>query len=209
MLIIAITGGSGSGKSLIASGLLARLGMDRALLLEEDSYYADLPPNADPAQYNFDDLTAKDRDLLYQHLVALKQGDGIERPSYDFVTHKRQQQTTFILPKPILIIEGSHVAFEAKFRALYDCLIYIDTPDDLRLARRLLRDINERGRTPDCVIDQYIATVRPMHQAYTLPAKVMADLVFENAIERAGDQDPIHQLLDEICGRVETMSSSD
>lgn len=174
MKIIAITGGSGSGKTTIAAALQAKL---RCPLIAEDDYYQDnaSSPNFDASQFNFDHIEARDHDLLDQHLSELKSGKTIAKPNYCFKTHNRLGDTTPLSPGNFLILEGIHILCNPAVRSHFDFSVYLDVPDDIRLSRRLLRDVQERGRTTHSVIQQYLTTVRPAHEQFTLPSKTHAD----------------------------------
>lgn len=185
--LIAITGGSGSGKSTLSLQLKERLGADVAVLLNEDAYYwpmahygdfsSDEQRQAIIASVNYDDPASKDAAHLMQDLTSLKNGETIKQPIYDYDRHDRSEQTNKIVPKRVLILEGIHALSMPQIEPLIDLSVYVDTPDDLRLARRLRRDTKERGRTIESVLGQYLGTVRPAHYAFTHPAKFIADLV--------------------------------
>jgi len=181
-LIVAITGGSASGKSTFADALRRALDPADVRLIPEDEYYGDHAeePGFDPQRFNFDDITAHDHDLLGQHLRQLKKGKSIHAPHYDFLTHKRLGQTREIKPADVIIVEGIHVLADPKLRDLYDLSIFVDAPADIRLARRLLRDVRDRGRSVESVVTQYLRTVRPMHLAHTEPGRDAADIVIQN-----------------------------
>ena len=179
-LLIAITGGSGSGKSTLAEGLAAALPAGAATLLSEDWYYRDCSafPDFDPARFDFDDIVIRDHDLLVEHLTALKAGRAVHAPVYDFTTHSRKAEAGLrVDPAPVLIVEGTHLLCSEAVAALFDLRIYLDTPDDVRFIRRLLRDQEHRGRTARSVIDQYLRTVRPAHFRLTHISQARADLV--------------------------------
>ncbi len=179
-ILVAITGGSGSGKSTLAEGLAAALPAGAAVLVSEDWYYKDcsLFPDFDAATFDFDDIRIRDHDLLVAHLRALKAGQAISAPVYDFATHSRTADAgRRIEPSEVLIVEGANVICNAEVADLFDLRIYLDTPDDVRFIRRLLRDQEHRGRTARSVIDQYLATVRPAHFRLTHPSREHADLI--------------------------------
>ena len=189
--LIALSGGSGSGKSTLALALMNSLGPDICAVLGDDHYYKakkdqdveGLTAAEIEGKVNFDDLSSKDMDLMLEHVEALRQGKTIEQPVYDFASHDRVEgRTERVFPRPVTILEGIHVLSDPRFAALYDLKVFVDTPDDLRLARRILRDTapeNEggRGRSIDRVIAQYLNFVRPTHHRVTSPAKYSADLV--------------------------------
>lgn len=175
--IVCLCGGSGSGKSTIAQRLLKRHRPGAVSLVIEDDYYRDCDPQLghDPAQWNFDAPDSKDAHLLVDHLKALKRGTVVESPRYCHTTHRRLPDAKPVAPAPLVLIEGMHAPLLAG-EAL-DLVVFLDTPDDIRLARRLVRDVAERGRTPEGVVAQYLHTVRPMHVAYVAPLRQRADLV--------------------------------
>ena len=185
--IIALSGGSGSGKSTLSEALLDRLGPDKAVAFYEDAYYWPLDHYGSYANeaerlglidtINFDDPASKDADLLAAHLKALKFGAQIDQPIYDFASHDRLDDTRLIKPAPIIVIEGLHVLTLPQIEPLINLSIYVDTPVDLRLARRIRRDVLDRGRDVDGVLKQYLSTVRPAHYRFTHPAKYLSDLV--------------------------------
>ncbi len=178
-IVIGIAGGSGSGKTTIAHAMLEELGHDRAVLILHDSYYRDLShlsPEQRGAQ-NFDHPDALETALLVRHLEALLRGEAIDKPLYDFTTHTRRAETEHVEPRPVILVEGVLVLAEPTLRERMDLKIYVDTDADLRIMRRLERDIRERGRTMESVFAQYLASVRPMHLRYVEPSRAFADLV--------------------------------
>ena len=185
--LIAITGGSGSGKSTLSEALAERLGLDAAVLLNEDAYYwpmshygtfdNEADRQAIIASVNYDDPASKDAAHLMRDLTALKAGNTIAQPIYDYDRHDRSEDTHTVSPARIIILEGIHALSIPQIEPLIDLSVYVDTPDDLRLARRIRRDTLERGRTIASVLEQYLGTVRPAHYAFTHPAKFIADLV--------------------------------
>lgn len=181
-IIVAVTGGSASGKSTYADALQRLLDPLEVRLIAEDEYYGDHAdePGFDPLRFNFDNVTAHDHALLSDHIQRLKAGETVEAPHYDFVTHRRLEQTRTVKPADVIIVEGIHVLADPALRDLYDLSIYVDAPADIRLARRLLRDVRERGRSVESVVTQYLRTVRPMHLAHTAPGIETADLVVVN-----------------------------
>lgn len=177
-LLIAITGGSGSGKSTLAEAVVAALG-SRAVLLREDAYYRDAAslPGFDAATFDFDDVAARDHDLLITHLRALKTGQAVVAPRYSFITHGREAEGEPVAPAQAVLVEGAHLLCTPELSELFDIRIFVDTPADIRFIRRLLRDQLERGRSAQSVIDQYLKTVRPGHERFTEPSKVAADFI--------------------------------
>jgi uridine kinase len=178
-MIIGICGGTGSGKTTVANRILESVAKEEVIFLQQDSYYRDLDEL--PLDYrrmrNFDHPDAIDNDLLVRHVRALKAGEAVELPVYDFKTHTRLAETLHMEPRPIIIVEGILIFAEPRLLEEMDIKVYVDTPDDIRFIRRLRRDIAERGRTVESVIDQYEATVRPMHMQFVEPSKRHADVI--------------------------------
>jgi uridine kinase len=178
-MIIGICGGTGSGKTTVANRILESVSAGEVVFIQQDSYYRNLKDL--PLDYrnavNFDHPDALDNDLLVHHIRKLKAGGSVELPIYDFKTHTRLNDTVLIEPKPIVIIEGILIFADARLLEQMDIKVFVDTPDDIRFIRRLRRDIAERGRTIDSVIEQYLATVRPMHQQFVEPSKRYADVI--------------------------------
>lgn len=191
-VLIAITGGSGSGKSTLAEALVAALPGGVAVLLREDAYYRDAAslPDFDPATFDFDDVSARDHDLMIHDLSRLKSGRDITAPIYSFIHHGRDPGGEAIRAAEVVIVEGTHLLCTPALVALFDIRVYVDTPADIRFIRRLLRDQAERGRTADSVIDQYLATVRPGHERLTEPSRLNADFVVADATAAVRLEDP-------------------
>ncbi len=187
--IIGITGGSGSGKSTIVRRI-EEVCPD-FVFIPQDNYYksASFISNTNITAYNFDHPDAFDSELLHSHLSALKKWQSVEMPQYDFVHHRRTNQTVHLEPAPLVIVEGLMILHDPDIRKMLDLKIYVDTPDDIRFIRRLLRDINERGRTLESVVKQYLEVVRPGHASFIEPTKEYADLIVpeggqnENALQ--------------------------
>ncbi|MEM6534751.1 MAG: ATP-binding protein [Pseudomonadota bacterium] len=186
--LIAITGGSGSGKSTLAEALQAKLAPVGAVLFNEDGYYWPMrhygiaETDAQRADIisavNYDDPVSKETALMARHVADLKAGRSIAQPIYDFDRHDRKPDRVLTIdPAAIIILEGIHVLSIPELQPLIDLSIYVDTPDDLRLARRLRRDVIERGRSVESVLTQYLMTVRASHYRHTYPAMFEADLV--------------------------------
>ena len=178
-MIIGICGGTGSGKTTVANRILESVSASEVAFIQQDSYYRnlkDLPLDYRSAA-NFDHPDALDNDLLAHHIRKLKAGGSVELPIYDFKTHTRQNETLLIEPKPIVIIEGILIFVDPRLLEQMDIKVFVDTPDDIRFIRRLRRDVAERGRTVDSVIEQYLATVRPMHIQFVEPSKRYADVI--------------------------------
>ncbi len=178
-LVIGICGGTGSGKTTITDRIIAALSEESVLVLQQDHYYKDLPhlPFDERAKQNFDHPNSMDTPLLAEHVRRLTEGHSVERPVYDFTQHRRLSQTVRLEPRPALIIEGILIFENKALRELMNIKIFVDTDADLRFIRRLDRDIRERGRTVESVVDQYLATVRPMHMEFIEPSKRYADVI--------------------------------
>lgn len=178
-LIIGIGGGSGSGKTTVSDEILQRVGTRHIAVLPHDAYYKDLTslPPEQRAQVNFDHPYSLDTPLLIEHLEKLKRWEPIELPVYDFITHSRTDQKIPIEPQPIILVEGILIFAEPQLRPLFNVKIFVDTDPDIRFIRRLQRDISERGRTAESVIQQYLSTVRPMHLEFVEPSKRYADVI--------------------------------
>ena len=178
-VVIGVAGGTGSGKTTVASEILRRAGTDQISLIQHDAYYKDLSdlPMAQRAMQNFDHPDALDNALLIAHLKDLKAGRPVEVPVYDFTTHARTAETLRVEPYRVILVEGILIFSDETLRRLMDVRIYVDTDADIRFIRRLQRDIAERGRTMESVIHQYLATVRPMHQEFVEPSKRHANVI--------------------------------
>jgi uridine kinase len=217
--LIAMSGGSGSGKSTLAEALLDHLGPGRAVMFGEDAYYHPMSHYGSPqtdeeratlvAGINYDDPKSKEVDHLASDLRALKSGEGVDQPIYDYESHDRSRETRRIESAPVLILEGIHALSMPKIRSFIDLSVYVDTPDDLRLARRIRRDVLERGRTVHSVLLQYMSTVRPAHYRWTYPAKFEADLVIaDEGLPAYGDvkpsMDAIERMMAPILSRLQS-----
>jgi uridine kinase len=178
-LVIGIAGGSGSGKTTIARSVVESIGREAVVLIQHDAYYREQShlPVEERAKVNYDHPDSLETGLLVEHLRTLTAGGPVQRPVYDFTVHNRSRETVFVEPKPVILVEGILVLYEPSLRDLMDLKIYIDTDSDLRIVRRLERDIKERGRSFDSVRDQYLHTVRPMHLQFVEPSKRYADIV--------------------------------
>jgi len=183
-LFIAIAGGSGSGKTTIARSVVDRVGRDKVIYIQQDAYYRDNEhlPLEDRLRINYDHPDSLELELMIKQLDALRDGVPIERPVYDFSSHTRTTETITLVPEPAVIVEGILVLSDPKLRERFDLRVYIDTDADLRLMRRLRRDIIERGRTVDSVLAQYEKTVRPMHDRFVEPSKRYADIIIPEGI---------------------------
>ncbi|MDD6794871.1 MAG: uridine kinase [Clostridiaceae bacterium] len=178
-IIIGITGGSGSGKTTIASEIFENFGGENIAMIQQDAYYKDQSHLSmeQRKETNYDHPRAFDNELLVEHLKELSKGNPIEKPIYDFTVHNRSKETVKVEPKQIIIVEGILVLEDERIRDLLDIKVYVDTDADVRIIRRMLRDIEERGRTIESVVDQYLSVVRPMHFQFTEPTKRFADII--------------------------------
>jgi uridine kinase len=178
-LVIGIAGGTGSGKSTIARNLAAALPSASVATIDHDAYYRDRSDLSyeERAQLNYDHPDALETSLLVEHLRALKAGRGVDVPIYDFKTHTRSPSSRRVEPTPVLIVEGILVFVDADLRTQLDVKIFVDTDADLRVFRRIRRDIEQRGRSFGSIRDQYYKTVRPMHLQFVEPSKRWADLI--------------------------------
>ena len=179
VLVIGLAGGTGSGKTTVAEALVHAAGAHRVTVLPQDAYYRAQPhlPSEDRAATNYDEPGAFDTPLLLAQIDALRAGEAIERPVYDFVRHDRSPATERVAPTPVLVVEGILVLADRELRRRLDLKVFVDAPADERFIRRLQRDVRERGRSPDAVIEQYRRTVKPMHDRYCEPSKRHADLI--------------------------------
>jgi len=178
-VLIGVAGGSGSGKTTVAKAILDQVGRDRIAYFQHDAYYRDRSamPLSARAQVNYDHPDSLDTELLVEQLRALRAGQSIQAPLYDFAQHVRKRETRPVDPQPIILIEGILIFADRALRELFDIKIFVDTDADVRFIRRMQRDIAERGRTVDSVIAQYHDTVRPMHLEFVEPSKRYADLI--------------------------------
>lgn len=199
---IGVAGGTGSGKTTVAEVIVQRIGAHRIAHLQHDAYYRDLSSCNHHAllAHNFDHPDALESELLAAHLAQLKAGHAVDVPLYDFTRHVRRPTTRRVEPRRVILLEGILILAERALRELLDIKIFVDTDADLRCIRRLRRDITERGRTVDSVIEQYLGTVRPMHTDFVEPSKRWADLIIpEGGFNLVA--------LDVVCARVEALLS--
>ncbi len=178
-VVLGVAGGTGSGKTTVVRELLKAVGPERIAFIDQDSYYVDVDWESPEqiADYNFDHPSAIDNELLVAQIEAIKSGEAIEVPIYDFVRHRRKAETRCVEPKPVILLEGILLFAEPTLRQLLDFKIYVDTAADIRFIRRLRRDLRERGREFDDVLHQYLNTVRPMHLEFVEPSKRWADVI--------------------------------
>ncbi len=199
-LVIGLAGGTGSGKTTVANVILQRVGAGRIAYVPHDAYYrtfSDLPAS-EQDQINWDHPESLDTPLMIAHVTALKAGQPIDVPTYDFTTNSRTAHTRRVEPQPIILVEGILIFAEPALRPLFDVKIFVDTDADLRFIRRLQRDLTERGRTAQSVIQQYLATVRPMHLEFVEPSKRYADVI----IPEGGYNE---QAMSMVVARIETL----
>ena len=178
ILVIGIAGGTGSGKTTLMKNIIENF-RDQVTVISHDNYYK----RHDELTYeqrcclNYDEPAALETDLMARHLEKLRQGEAIDCPVYDFTVHNRSEETIHIVPKKVIIVEGILIFENKPLRDLMDIRIFVDTDDDIRLCRRIKRDVNKRGRTLESVLQQYQETVKPMHEQYVEPSKRFADIV--------------------------------
>ena len=196
-LVIGIAGGTGSGKTTLMKNIIQRFG-GAVTVLSHDNYYRrhDELPLEERSQLNYDEPAALETDLMARHLELLRQGQAIDCPVYDFAAHNRSDETVRVEPQPVIIVEGILIFENRPLRELMDIRIFVDTDADIRLCRRIKRDVNKRGRTLESVLTQYQQTVKPMHEKYVEPSKHFADIVVPE-----GGKNMV--ALDMIMGRIQ------
>lgn len=177
--MIGVTGGSGSGKTSVSRAIFNKFSGHSILLLEQDFYYKDQSDLSfeERLKTNYDHPFAFDTELMIQHVEDLIQYRSIEKPVYDYAAHTRSSQIVLQEPKEVIIVEGILILEDARLRDLMDIKVYVDTDDDIRIIRRIKRDMEERGRTLDSVIQQYLSVVKPMYHQFIEPTKKYADLI--------------------------------
>ena len=178
-LVVGIAGGSGSGKTTLAEAILDEIGRERIAFLPHDAYYRDQSHLTleERLRVNYDHPDALETDLLIQHIEALLRGEAIERPVYDFKLNTRSPETRYVEPRQIILVEGILLFYEPQLRKLFDMKLFVDADPDICFIRRLMRDIQERGRTVESVITQYLGTVRPSYIEFVEPSKRFADVI--------------------------------
>lgn len=178
-VVIGVSGGTGSGKSTVAKAIFKSLPDENILIIEQDAYYKDQSRLTydERVKTNYDHPLAFDTELLIEHIKQLCEHKCIEKPIYNFSMHNREEKTVNVQPKEIIIIEGIMILEDARLRNLMDIKIFVDTDADVRIIRRITRDINERGRTLESVIEQYLTTVKPAHEQFIEPTKKYADII--------------------------------
>ena len=186
-LVIGIAGGSASGKTTVTNKILEGLDRTRVVLIQHDSYYKDLGQlgGTGVESINFDHPNSLETSLLIEHIRALREGNSISQPVYNFTTNRRMKETIPIEPRPIIIVDGILILVDKALRELMDIRIFVDTDADERLVRRIRRDIVERGRSLDSVINQYLRTVKPMHLEFVEPSKLWADVIIPRGAENS------------------------
>lgn len=199
-VVIGIAGGTGSGKTTVAKAIHDRVGKDKIEWISHDSYYRNFE-GLDPEErhhINFDHPDSLETELLARHLDVLVKGASVEVPIYDFTTHSRKTETQRVEPRRVIIVEGILALYEPELRKRIDIKLFVDTPPDIRFVRRLMRDIKTRGRSVESVIEQYVTTVRPMHEEFVEPSKRHADLIIPEGGENM-------VAIDAIIARVERL----
>lgn len=178
VMVIGIAGGTGSGKTTLAKNIAKHFGNDISMLRHDDYYKRhDDIPLAERAKLNYDHPDAFDKELLHAHVEMLKNGESVDSPIYDYTTHNRSDKTRHVPATPVVVIEGILVFEDAELCNLMDMKIFVDTDADVRILRRITRDVKQRGRTLDSVVKQYLTTVKPMHEAFVEPSKKKADII--------------------------------
>jgi uridine kinase len=178
-IFIGISGGSGSGKTTIVNRIYSEVPEKSICIIEHDAYYKDQSELTyeQRCKTNYDHPFAFDTDLFVEHIKKLKDGETIDKPIYDYEIHNRKKEKVIVEPKEIIIVEGLLVFYEERIRDLLDIKIFVDTDADIRIMRRIMRDMKERGRTLDSIISQYVDTVRPAHEQFIEPSKKYADII--------------------------------
>ncbi|RWZ59994.1 uridine kinase [Halobacillus fulvus] len=199
-VVIGVAGGTGSGKTSVTRSIIQRFADKSILMVEQDYYYKDQShlPFEERLKTNYDHPLAFDNDLLIEHLKQLIDQKSVEKPVYDYKIHTRSEDTIHVEPKEVIIVEGILVLEDERLRDLMDIKVFVDTDADVRIIRRMMRDINERGRTLDSVIDQYINVVRPMHLQFVEPTKRYADIIIPE-----GGQN--HVAIDLMATKIQTI----
>lgn len=184
-LVIGIAGGTGSGKTTVTNKILEHIDRARVDVIQHDSYYKDLSAHdgKKPEEINFDHPSSLETELLIHHIAELKEGRSVDIPIYNFTTHRRMETTRHTEPREIIFIDGILIFADKRLRDLMDIRIFVDTDADERLLRRIRRDILERGRSMDSVMQQYVNTVKPMHMEFVEPSKVWADIIIPRGAE--------------------------
>lgn len=179
MVVFGVAGGTASGKTTVADTILETVGASQVAYLPHDAYYRNMShlPLEERAQLNYDHPNSLETELLVVHVEQLLAGEAVDVPVYDFTEHRRTRQTIRVVPSPIILVEGILIFTDSRLRELMDIKIYVDTAPDVRFIRRMVRDLEERGRSLDSIIKQYLETVRPMHLEFVEPSKRYADII--------------------------------
>jgi len=204
-LVIGIAGGTGSGKTTVANEILARVGQHNVSYIPHDAYYKDLSdlPENQRKTINFDHPDSLDTELMIQQIICLRSGNSIQLPVYDFSAHTRTDQTIQVDPNPVLLVEGILIFIEPRLRELFDVKLFVDTDADIRLVRRIRRDITERGRTVELVLNQYVNTVRPMHLEFVEPSKRYADIIIPEGGHNEVALDMVTARIDSLLRKIQ------
>ena len=198
-VIIGVAGGTGAGKTTVVNHITEQIGDNDIVVLEHDSYYRDLKhlPFEERAEQNFDHPSALETELLIRHIKALKEGYQVEVPIYNYAKHIREEKTNLVHPSKVILIDGILIFSEAELRELMDIRIFVDTDDDIRLLRRIKRDIIERDRNLKGVLEQYEKFVRPMHLEFVEPSKRYADIIIPRGGENEVALEMVNALIQE------------
>jgi uridine kinase len=202
-LVIGVAGGSGSGKTTVVRRIVESIGDGQVVVLEHDRYYRDRNDLRleERAALNYDHPDSLETDLLVQHVEALRDGRSVDAPMYDFARYARQSSTEPVAPRRAVIVEGILIYTDAALRRLMDVKVFVDTDDDTRFIRRLQRDLSERGRSVQSVIDQYLSTVKPMHLEFVEPSKRYADIIIPQGGHNAVAIDMLMTLIRSLTAR--------
>jgi uridine kinase len=200
-MIIGISGGTGSGKTTVAQKIITSVGADNVVYLQQDAYYRNLGDMPIELRHNvnFDHPNALDNDLMMNHIEALRAGESIEQPIYDYATHSRKAETLHVEARPVIIVEGILIFIDPQMRRLMDLKIFVDADADIRFIRRLDRDVHERARTVESIISQYTTTVRPMHLQFVEPSKRYADIIIPEGGHNDVGIDLVTEKIKSIC----------
>ncbi|HKS42747.1 MAG TPA: uridine kinase [Blastocatellia bacterium] len=200
-MIIGISGGTGSGKTTVAQKIITSVGADNVVYLQQDAYYRNLGDMPIELRHNvnFDHPNALDNDLMMNHIEALRAGESIEQPIYDYATHSRKAETHHVEARPVIIVEGILIFIDPQMRRLMDLKIFVDADADIRFIRRLDRDVHERARTVESIISQYTTTVRPMHLQFVEPSKRYADIIIPEGGHNDVGIDLVTEKIKSIC----------
>lgn len=208
-IIIGVAGGTGSGKTTVLSKVVNRIGADHVSWIHSDSYYRDQKSLTleERAALNYDHPDAIEIDLMLAHLRALRDGREIEMPTYNFTEHVRTEETTTVHPSPVIIVEGILVLAQPELRNLLDIRVFVDTDPDLRLIRRILRDMSDRGRSLHAILDQYLSTVRLMHLEFVEPSKRYAHIILPEGEENDVGVEMLIGMVESVMSKQETAGS--